>query len=119
MVDYSARVEILSQHLSWANVMSSVPRILSREVLYRDESTSSAGKRTMSRPEKKNVSGMVLKRNFSRPWDLEMYFCAGTCSTVQACLSLAQHRRFVGCGTNFELVTAVEAEFALTFPFRC
>lgn len=99
--------------------MSHTTRVLRKEVLYRDESTTRAGIRAIWRPEQKHVSWVKnLMRNFSRPEHLVMDFFADTCSTAKASMLPDQRRTFVGCKMNSKLLTTAEAKRLLATAFR-
>lgn len=44
-----------------------------------------------------------------------MDFCGGTCSTAKAFVFSDQHRTFVGCVVDCDVLTAAEADHLLTF----
>lgn len=49
----------------------------------------------------------------SRPEDVVTIFCADAYSTARACFLLDQHKRFVKCGVDSELLTAADEEIVL------
>lgn len=53
-------------------------------------------------------------RKTRKAGDLVMEFCAVTCSTARACMSSDQHRDFVECDVDPEMLSAAEADLMLT-----
>lgn len=116
MVDYNVESKIKSQHPEWTKVMSKIPRVPKKKMLYQDEGTSRARRRAMWRPQQKNVFYIKdLVRKFSRLRDVVIDFCTGTCSAEKACMLLDQHRKFVECDLNSEMLTAAETVLLLVF----
>lgn len=87
MADYSMGTETPPEHPGWANVKSKVPRLPREEVLYRDKSTPRAVKQAVWMLQQNKVSWMEkLVQNISRPGNVVMHFCAGSCTTAKACM---------------------------------
>lgn len=86
------------------------------EVLYRSESTSRAHKRAMQKTEQKNLSWMKkLIWKPTGPGDVMTKFCAIICSTAKACRLLDQHKTFLGCDVDSEVLATAEADLFLPF----
>lgn len=119
MVDYNASGEIACGHPGWTNVMMNIPRVPREEVLYRSEGRGSRGRRAMWRPEQKNVSWMKdLVGKFTRGRDVVMDFCTGTYPTAKTSMLLDQHRKFVGCDLDSDLLMAAKPDLLLTFALQ-
>lgn len=70
----------------------------------------------MRTPEQKNLSWMKeLVRNFSRPEDPIIDFCAGTWSTATECVLLGQYRKFEECNVEAKLLATAEANLVYSF----
>lgn len=54
-------------------------------------------------------------RKATKDDDFVMDFCAGTSSRRIAYMPLDQQRKFVGCGVDFELLSAAKPDLLLTF----
>lgn len=73
----------------------------------------------MWRPEQKSVLWMKdLIRRFTKRGDWVMDYCAVTCPTAKAFLLLGEHRKFVSCHSDSELIHAAEPDLLLTFLLR-
>lgn len=96
LVDYRNHSFVGSGHPAWTNAITGVTRLQPGEYL-----RSKAGTETKSfrmRPEQKSQALLLeLISRFSKPGALVMDMFAGTFSTAIACLSLPNHRKFVGC----------------------
>lgn len=116
MADYSAGNSIPSQHPSWANVMSITPRLPREERLYQDGGIPSAGKQAVRKPNKPKMLGMkYLVRKSTRPCQEVMNICVGTGSSAKACKFLDQHKTFVRCDVDSELLTVAKTDLVLAF----
>lgn len=94
--------------------MSSIPRLYKEKVPYLDEGSPFAAKWAVWGPERKNETCIQdLVRNFSRPENLVMNFCAAICSVAKGCMLLDQNGTLVGCEVDSDLLTAAEADFVL------
>lgn len=51
-----------------------------------------------------------LVRKLSRPENVVINICSGTCFTAKACILPDQHRTFVECNVDSALLTAAEAD---------
>lgn len=52
-------------------------------------------------------------QSFTISGDLLMSFRAGTCATAKVCVVLDQHRNFLGCNVDTEVVSAAQPEHVL------
>lgn len=55
---------------------------------------------------------------FVRGEDLVLGFCAGTSPTANACMLRIQHRGFVGCILDSDLLRAAELDYLLIFGLQ-
>ena len=104
--NYSVPPETCSSHPLWTNVIVNVERLQPGEVLYRERGAG-PGAPQMLRPEQKSTKMLRdVIRKFTQPGDLVMDLFSGTAATAKACLSLDEHRRFVGCDIDGDCVNA-------------
>lgn len=119
MIDYSVEGEMTSQHPRWTILLSSSPRVPRDEVLYLLEGIPRARKRAVWWPQQKDVLLMKdLLQKLSRCKDVVMDFCAGLYFTAKVCMLLDQHRSFMGCDVESELLTTAEAGIFYLLPPR-
>lgn len=94
-IDYNTPTEFGGVHPSWTNVVTDVPIPSGSEIVYYPN-TEPGQTRRRFRPEQKPVS--LIKHIISKyttGGDIVVDTCAGTFSTVKACMELNQHRRAV------------------------
>lgn len=70
----------------------------------------------MRGPQQKNMSRMKdLLRKYTRPENVVLDFCARTCSAAKACMLPDQHKKFVGCDVDSELLNAADKDLVVMF----
>lgn len=89
--------------------MTDVSRLPKDEVLYRNQPTSTAGKRAMWRPEQKRIFQLSdLERKVRKDGDLGGDLCVGTYSTANACMLLDQHSTFLESDVDAETLSGAD-----------
>lgn len=98
-IDYKTPNEFGCSLPPWTNVITNVQIPTGSEVVYLPgDEDDSDNRRQKFRPEQKPISLLkYLINKFCRPGSLVVDACAGTYSTMTACMALGKHRRFVGC----------------------
>lgn len=121
MVNYQAGGEVPSSLPGWTNVMTNLPRLEPKEVVYKQrESETQIGGSQKWRPEQKSIMLMKdLVSKFSSPGAVVMDTFCGTLSTAKACLSLHKHRKFVGCDIDSACIDASLPGLLLIFAKQC
>ena len=116
-----------SKYPGWCNVINEVPQPTGGEVrwMYPEDHNADDGSRLSKRrrterrrvrPEQKSVEILkYLISKYSKPGDTVMDPCAGTASTMHACMLLDKHRKFVGCEPDSDAILAVEDHLIATF----
>ena len=111
--NYSNHGYIASKHPSWTNCLDNIPRLEANEkVMVQMEDA----REVMLRPEQKNVD--LLKElilQYTSKGDIVFDFFGGTFATAKACLSLPEHRVFVGCDMDSKCVSSALPSVLDTF----
>ena len=127
LVDFNTLPSFGSNYPAYANVTNEVPEPKGEEVKWMTMEQLTAGggvgnksaKRAIRckvRPEQKSVELLkYLISKFSKPGHRVMDCCAGTASTMVACMSLNQHRKFIGCEKDNDAVIAVDQDLTRCF----
>ena len=115
-LDYKTPSEFGGTLPSWTNVVTGVPLPTGNEVVtYEVEENGETTKKKL-RPEQKSVSLLkYLINKFTKPGDLVVDVCAGTFSTMRACMEMNKHRRFVGCDKDETCSRLVQDEMICLF----
>ena len=106
-VNYKALPSYPSVHPGWTNVQTEVPVPEGDEVMY--DIDASTGTKVKLRPEQKSIKLLqYLISKFTKGGDVVLDFCAGTFSCLKACMTMPEHRRFVGIEVDTTCHDAVE-----------
>ena len=110
-LDYKTPSEYGGTLPSWTNVVTNVPVPSGSEVVYLPMEKEEDQYKHRLRPEQKPVSLMkYLINKFTNGGDLVIDPCAGTFSTMQACMLLDNHRRFAGTDKDSNCACIVEED---------
>ena len=108
-LDYNTPAEYGGPHPSWANVVTEVPIVTGEEIVYQPDSEGIGNTRTRLRPEQKPISlCKFLINKFTKGGDLVVDTCAGTFSTLKACISMDKYRRCVSTDMDEDCAVVVE-----------
>ena len=98
MVNYRPFNFVPSTQPAYTNVMDNIPRLMPGEQLRVANPGNQKVRTKALRPEQKSAALLrELVSRFSQPKDLVVDLFGGTFSTAVACISLPEHRRFIGC----------------------
>ena len=96
-MDYITPSEYGGTHPSWTNVVTEVPIVVEDEVVYIEDEGIKGNRRKLLRPEQKPIILMkYLINKFTTGADIVVDTCAGTFSTLKVCMSMDNHRQFIG-----------------------
>ena len=110
-IDYKTPSEYGGTLPSWTNVVTNVPVPSGSEVVYIPMEKEEDQYKHRLRPEQKPASLMkYLINKFTNGGDLVIDPCAGTFSTMQACILLDKHRRFAGTDKDSNCACIVEED---------
>ena len=108
-LDYQTPSGYGETHPSWTNVVTEVPIVTGEEVIYLEGNGGTGNARKRLRPEQKPISLMkFLVNKFTKGGDLVVDTCAGTFSTLKACMEMDNHRRFIGTDMDENCAAMVE-----------
>ena len=119
-VDWKTLPNFPSRFPGWSNVISDVPQPVGEEVRWMEveqetparNSTNKSmkkSKRVRVRPEQKSIELLqFFIKKFTKPGDTVLDCCAGTASTLFACMSLQKHRKVIGTEIDSNATIAVE-----------
>ena len=122
-VDWKTIPSFPSRFPTWSNVITDVPQPIGEEVRWmeveqQNPSRNSSGKsakrikRVRVRAEQKSIELLqFFISKFTKPGDTVLDCCAGTSSTLFACIQLDKHRKFIGTEIDSNATIAVEDEF--------
>lgn len=114
-VDYMAGMETPSSYPGFTNEMNNIGKLPHEEIVFRQQCGDS-GRKSMARPEQKNVSWMRdVIRKFTKPGMVVVDCCAGTLAVGKAGLSLPEHRRVILCDVDSDVVRQSMPSLVLVF----
>lgn len=103
-VNYMSDRVLPCTHPGYTNAVDNVPRVPPHEVVYSNLATE-GGRRRMIRPEQKPVALLMdIINKFTSPGMLVLDCFAGTCSVAKACMNLPEHRKFVVCDKDADVI---------------
>ena len=114
-IDYNVVRGVRSNLPGWCNVTTNCPRLQPSETMYLP-TNGAGGRPPMVRAEQKSTCLMThLVEKFSPPGGLVVDTCAGTLSTLKACLLAKNHRVSIGCDMDSDCINRCLPSLVLVF----
>ena len=108
-LDYNTASDYGGTLPSWTNVVTGVPIPSGSEVIYVPMQKEEDAYKYKLRPEQKPLGLLkYLINKFTKAGDLVVDTCAGTFSTMTACVTMDKHRRFIGTDKDPNCASIVE-----------